>query len=278
MQPPLALGLFGDWGTGKSFFMDRLERRIDQFSKAEAAADRHGNDRVYCRHIVQLKFNAWHYIDENLWASLANAIFEGLDDALTNRNVEDVTEQTTRRTDLILKRAQAQERLDDARRRQADADRVAAAAQAKVDRVDGLYDELVDAVQPGAVLTGSLMAALAQPDVSDSITAQRDKIDRQLVATAQQLAIDPDTLRKALAGRSPFGILAAWRALFMEKGRGLWLAIAGIALLVVALTAVFSALGVDAAALLGAAVGIACWRPRSAAPPDRWPRRRSLAW
>jgi hypothetical protein len=28
IEPPLAIGLFGDWGTGKTFFMNRLEERI----------------------------------------------------------------------------------------------------------------------------------------------------------------------------------------------------------------------------------------------------------
>ena len=131
--------------------MDRLERRIDQFSKAEAAADRHGKDRVYCRHIVQLKFNAWHYIDENLWASLANAIFEGLDDALARQDLDEkaVTSRGRERASLILKRGQVEERLERRRRCQAEANRRAASAQAEVDQVDGMYDELVASIQPG---------------------------------------------------------------------------------------------------------------------------------
>ena len=33
---------------------------------------------AYCSNVVQLWFNAWHFIDANLWASLAAEIFDGL--------------------------------------------------------------------------------------------------------------------------------------------------------------------------------------------------------
>src|SRR5207244_2505388 len=31
--PPLSIGLFGDWGTGKSFFMSLMEERINELKK-----------------------------------------------------------------------------------------------------------------------------------------------------------------------------------------------------------------------------------------------------
>ena len=77
-SPPLSIGLFGDWGTGKSFFMNRMEERIRQLKRTA----RNKKDSAYCRNIVQLRFNAWHYMDTDLWASLAAEIFEGLARAL----------------------------------------------------------------------------------------------------------------------------------------------------------------------------------------------------
>jgi hypothetical protein len=65
VRPPLAVGLFGEWGSGKTFFMDKMRERI-------AAAGRPG--------VVQIRFNAWHYSDASLWASLAVTIFERLVD------------------------------------------------------------------------------------------------------------------------------------------------------------------------------------------------------
>jgi hypothetical protein len=75
VDPPLSLGLFGDWGTGKSFFMRCLEKRIDKLTSDAKEAE--GRSQ-YCQDIVQLTFNAWNYIDKDLWASLAAEIFEGL--------------------------------------------------------------------------------------------------------------------------------------------------------------------------------------------------------
>jgi hypothetical protein len=82
VEPPLSLGLFGDWGTGKSFFMRQLEGRIRELTEDAKQAD---GKSQYCQDVVQLTFNAWNYIDKDLWASLASEIFEGLAAALTQK-------------------------------------------------------------------------------------------------------------------------------------------------------------------------------------------------
>ena len=69
IAPPISLGLFGNWGTGKTFFMGLLKTRIRELSKEGA---------TYVAHVAQIDFNAWHYVDTNLWASLAMRIFDGL--------------------------------------------------------------------------------------------------------------------------------------------------------------------------------------------------------
>lgn len=71
VNPPLAIGLFGKWGSGKSFFLEKLQRRIESLSKIESQS-------VYCKNIVHVKFNAWHYSDTNLWANLITQIFDVL--------------------------------------------------------------------------------------------------------------------------------------------------------------------------------------------------------
>src|SRR5207344_2875335 len=38
LETPLAIGLFGDWGSGKSFFMRRLQERIVELTEASAHA------------------------------------------------------------------------------------------------------------------------------------------------------------------------------------------------------------------------------------------------
>lgn len=69
VTPPLSIGLFGKWGTGKSFFMEKMRERI--------AGRVPGEDGFS---ITQIRFNAWHYADTSLWASLAIEIFERLAD------------------------------------------------------------------------------------------------------------------------------------------------------------------------------------------------------
>lgn len=70
ISPPLAIGLFGDWGTGKSYFMHHLAKRIEGYAGSQ--------DDAFCERVIKIHFNSWHYIDTNLWASLVNHIFESI--------------------------------------------------------------------------------------------------------------------------------------------------------------------------------------------------------
>jgi dephospho-CoA kinase len=75
---PLAIGLFGNWGSGKSFFMRLVRQQMKDIAKAERAVARPSQQPVYCTAVAHITFNAWHYLDGNLWASLALRIFEGV--------------------------------------------------------------------------------------------------------------------------------------------------------------------------------------------------------
>ena len=66
VRPPLSVGLLGDWGSGKSFFMERIH--------AQVASLQGGSGQ--CDHVAQVRFNAWHFSDANLWASLVTHIFD----------------------------------------------------------------------------------------------------------------------------------------------------------------------------------------------------------
>ena len=68
---PLAVGLFGDWGSGKTTFMQRLRHEIDNLARPEKSGR-------FCKKVVHIYFNAWHYMDASLWASLVTEIFDGI--------------------------------------------------------------------------------------------------------------------------------------------------------------------------------------------------------
>jgi hypothetical protein len=77
-SPPLAIALLGKWGSGKSFFMRKLKERIEQLSKDDT------KQNAYCSGIAHVHFNAWSYMDSNLWAGIITKIFEGLQEYITN--------------------------------------------------------------------------------------------------------------------------------------------------------------------------------------------------
>ncbi|NUO43858.1 MAG: hypothetical protein HOV82_17695 [Streptomyces sp.] len=76
LKPPLAVGLFGDWGSGKTFFMKELEADIRSLTSTPAPNS--DADSVFCKRVVSVWFSAWHYAEANLWASLVHTIFASL--------------------------------------------------------------------------------------------------------------------------------------------------------------------------------------------------------
>lgn len=99
-RPPLSIGIFGEWGSGKSSFMERLQLEIADLTRKERearakagqtdAAASAGNAPAapsdgklaaaprFIENAVQIRFNAWHYADANLWASLTAEFFDQL--------------------------------------------------------------------------------------------------------------------------------------------------------------------------------------------------------
>ena len=115
VRPPFAIGLLGDWGVGKTFFMRLMQEKVTAIAGRDAQADQNFD---YVTRAAQIEFNAWHYVDSDLWASLASHIFDGLADQLRYR--ENKIESVRRR----LRRM-----IDSSKRDQSDAQVAIVAAQ-----------------------------------------------------------------------------------------------------------------------------------------------------
>ena len=95
---------------------------------------------------------------------------------------------------------------------------------------------------------------LAQPEVARFIQTERGRADEAVTEAVRKAGVKPETFKQKLGERPDSGYIGALRTLFDLKGMQLWLPIALLALAAIALTALLSALGVDAAALLGIVV------------------------
>ncbi|KAA0594537.1 flagellar motility protein MotE (MotC chaperone) [Azospirillum lipoferum] len=157
---PLAIGLFGNWGSGKSFFMKLIRQRMENIAREE----KESLTEAYCTNVAHITFNAWHYLDSNLWASLALRIFEGVAAELSNANPEEPSKEATR-----IRRALA-EKIESSRRARLEAEEaIAAAEQARracEDRVAELQQQR-EKVTRGLFLSD---VRLIKPEVMSAIT------------------------------------------------------------------------------------------------------------
>lgn len=98
--------LFGDWGEGKSHFLRLLSDQVN------ASADRH--DGLAHDAVRQVRFNAWHYAETDLWASLVAEIFNQLAVPLDRSEKSDIglrQRQQSRLTAELLAKRKISERL-----------------------------------------------------------------------------------------------------------------------------------------------------------------------
>lgn len=129
--PPLAIGLFGNWGSGKSFLMASIRERVRQLTTAPDA-------QGVWKRVVPIEFSAWQYVETDLWAALLARIFTVLSPQqrgkLTAWHMAQM-KQKGERDDSVRAQLQAIRRLEDLRQQEADQQRQADAASREVTRV-----------------------------------------------------------------------------------------------------------------------------------------------
>jgi hypothetical protein len=108
LRPPLAVGLFGDWGSGKTFFMDAVKSRIAELVRSREARETPQMTLPFWKQVVQIDFNAWHYVEGDLWASLVEHVFSQLrvtgdrdDTAVARRQKHWLAQIEAKRTERI---------------------------------------------------------------------------------------------------------------------------------------------------------------------------------
>jgi hypothetical protein len=96
-KPPLAVGIFGQWGDGKSLFLELVEEEVRERARAAGPADpiAHG-------HVRQVRFNAWHFAEADLWASLVAALFYQLTSPSTQEDKGHGVRQRSRLTSELI--------------------------------------------------------------------------------------------------------------------------------------------------------------------------------
>lgn len=169
LEPPLAIGLFGDWGSGKSFFLRSLQRRIDDLIKAQ----RSPQALPFYRDIVQIEFNAWQYVEGNLWASLIEHLFRNL---RTSSDDDRVAE----RQRYWIKQLQ----VTDERREELEKERQTVAAE-----IERLRDDPLAEWKPSEAFRASVQQAAERAGLPE-VAAEAEKLQATLAQAR-------DVLRRA---------------------------------------------------------------------------------
>jgi KAP family P-loop domain len=120
VKPPLAIGLFGQWGDGKTLFLEMLEQRVRERAQSAGPGDEIAHSRVR-----QVRFNAWHYAEADLWASLVAELFAQLSAPPGRGQVAHEYRQRSRLASELVAARRVREQLAAAQARLADLQKAA---------------------------------------------------------------------------------------------------------------------------------------------------------
>lgn len=219
-QMPLSVGLFGEWGVGKSYFMGLLRSEIERLART--------GREPYLGNISQIVFNAWHYTDTNLWASLGDEIFrqlaggDGTGAELRQDLRDKIAVKSAERTAL---QARADHAADEVKRLQAQVDEAASSRRYRA-------RELLDAMMKSKTFQEQLKKIWHRLGIDDEVQ------QAQLLATEVSEAAGHAIAVRGLLARQRSGLLvvvgvlaiaAFAAAAWAPAGLGRWLTGGGVA-------------------------------------------------
>lgn len=146
-DPPLAVGIFGEWGSGKSYFMRQIYEAVPDNRRRYAEARAKEGAITFCQDVIQIRFNAWHYAEANLWPSLVDHILTQLNNWMSAVGPVDDARRlfnslsTARRLTIDAARDLVDKRraLDAAREKKRQADATLIATRSAAEQTPGTY-------------------------------------------------------------------------------------------------------------------------------------------
>jgi hypothetical protein len=173
LVPPLAVGMFGDWGSGKSYFLRSLRRRITEVAGCRFPA--------FHESVVQIEFNAWQYVGGDLWAGLIEHLFRNL--RMSGDDSDDLLAQRQRFWLQQLQGADVEHQRAQEERAGLEADRKAAATE--VETYERKLDDAAKALErarqagPGEALKNALKEAADAAGLAD-VTQNAGQLSAEL--------------------------------------------------------------------------------------------------
>jgi WD40 repeat protein len=107
----LSIALLGEWGSGKSSMIHQVFRLVYELASANRPG---GSHDPFVRQVRQVRFNAWHYSDDQLWTGLVERLFHGInaepaaedhDSRDATPTAEELHARKEKQTQLRLRRA-----------------------------------------------------------------------------------------------------------------------------------------------------------------------------
>ncbi|GAB89936.1 P-loop NTPase fold protein [Gordonia rhizosphera] len=219
VTPPLAVGVFGEWGEGKSHFLDLMRQEVQARALTTSTA---------CSHVRQVRFNAWHYAETELWASLVAEIFAQLARPEKDNEPGEAAERQRQQSRLlaeVVSERRLPERIAAERQRQ---DELARALRERprfkqlTDRQRNQVSDAVDVVDPNLerAITRHFFGALSWPrylwSCARALVGQLPRWVRALVPIIVLIVIAlcvpavQSWLKSVLASAAVLGLLAVF--------------------------------------------------------------------